>query len=300
MDIGILRAYDLDWTPEEVRDLEDAIRSRGHSPKRVYVDLLRIDLGKGIKIRQQIGHHLDDDVTGLPGAVLRHMGTIRDFEQFHYRIWAAKAMERAGTVISNPVDAWVTAGDKFATGLELARQGLPVPPTTVTENIITAYWAAKELGPMVVKPLRSAMGYGVAKIDDADEAMHFFSFLTNISKPILIQKYMEKAGGGDYRVVVVNGQAIGAEFRRGTGWKSNVAQGATPLPARLGSDALELAVKATEALGLDYAGVDLMETREGFMILEVNPTMAWAGFKRATGINPAGHIVDNLIRKIKR
>lgn len=85
---------------------------------------------------------------------------------------------------------------------------------------------------MVVKPLRSAMGgYGVAKIDDADEAMHFFSFLTNISKPILIQKYMEKAGGGgDYRVVVVNGQAIGAEFRRGgTGWKSNVAQGATPL-----------------------------------------------------------------------
>lgn len=131
MDIGILRAYDLDWTPpEEVRDLEDAIRSRGHSPpKRVYVDLLRIDLGgKGIKIRQQIGHHLDDDVTGLPGAVLRHMGTIRDFEQFHYRIWAAKAMERAGTVISNPVDAWVTAGDKFATGLELARQGLPVPP----------------------------------------------------------------------------------------------------------------------------------------------------------------------------
>ncbi|MFP3314240.1 MAG: RimK family alpha-L-glutamate ligase [Thermocladium sp.] len=300
MEIGILRAYDIDWTPEEVRDLENAIRDRGHTPRRIYVDLLRIDIDKRIQVHQQIGHHLDEDVTGIRGAVLRHMGTFRDFEQFYYRIWAVKTLEHTGTVVSNPVDKWVIAGDKFATEIELTRAGIPVPSTVATENLITAYWAAKRLSPIVVKPLRSAMGYGVTRIGNADEAMHFFSFLTNINKPILMQKYMEKRGGGDYRVVVVNGQVIGAEFRRGIDWKSNIAQGAEPLPAKLDKEAKELAIKATEALGLDYAGVDLMDTADGFFIMEVNPTMAWAGFKKATGINPAIHIIDNLIRKIKQ
>jgi glutathione synthase/RimK-type ligase-like ATP-grasp enzyme len=55
-----------------------------------------------------------------------------------------------------------------------------------------------------------------------------------------------------------------------------------------------------EVLGLDYGGVDIAETKEGYHILEVNPTMSWQGFKQATGINPADYIVDYLLEKIKK
>ena len=123
--------------------------------------------------------------------------------------------------------------------------------------------------------------------------------LVNINKPMYVQKFLEK-GDGDYRVVVVGKRAIGAEYRRAAGWKSNVAQGARPEPAYLTQELEELAVKAVEVLGLDFGGVDIAETKDGYYILEVNPTMSWQGFKAAVGINPAEHIVDLLLEKIKR
>ena len=143
------------------------------------------------------------------------------------------------------------------------------------------------------------MGYGVFLVEDPDVAFHIFSMLVNVNKPIYVQRYLEK-GPGDYRVVVVGGRAIGAEYRKGEGWKTNVAQGAAPQPARLTPELAELAVKAVEVLGLDYGGVDIAETKDGFYILEVNPTMSWQGFKTATGINPAEYIIDYLIEKIKK
>jgi ribosomal protein S6--L-glutamate ligase len=235
----------------------------------------------------------------VSGAVLRHLGIFRDFEQFLYRVWAAKALEEAGVYVMNPVLPWVAAGDKMAALMKLAKANLPVPPTVVTENMFVGYRAVGEFGRAVVKQLRGAMGYGVFLVDNPDVAFHIFSMLVNINKPIYVQKFLEK-GGGDYRVVVVGGRVVGVEFRRAEGWKSNVAQGARPEPAKATPELEELAIRAVEVLGLDYGGVDIAETKEGYYILEVNPTMSWQGFKQATGINPAEHIIDYLLEKIKK
>lgn len=75
--------------------------------------------------------------------------------------------------------------------------------------------------------------------------------------------------------MVVGGLAVGAEYRRAAGWKANVAQRARPEPAAVTPQLEELAVKAVEALGLDYGGVDIAEAAEGYYVLEVNPTMSW-------------------------
>jgi ribosomal protein S6--L-glutamate ligase len=183
--------------------------------------------------------------------------------------------------------------------MKLAKANLPVPPTVVTENMFVGYRAVGEFGRAVVKQLRGAMGYGVFLVDNPDVAFHIFSMLVNINKPIYVQKFLEK-GSGDYRVVVVGGRVVGAEFRRAEGWKSNVAQGARPEPAKATPELEELAIRAVEVLGLDYGGVDIAETKEGYYILEVNPTMSWQGFKQATGINPADYIIDYLLEKIKK
>ena len=110
---------------------------------------------------------------------------------------------------------------------------------------------------------------------------------------------MEKKGGGDYRVIVVGGRAIGAEFRKGKDWKSNVAQGAVPRRAKMDSEMEEIATKATEVLGLEYAGIDIADTKEGYMILETNPTISWQGFKKATKIDVAKELVKHMVEKAR-
>jgi ribosomal protein S6--L-glutamate ligase len=299
MEIGVVRPYEVEYNPGDVADLENAIRRRGHTPVKIYVDMLEVRIDRGrLRIRQSVGRGPPAELS-VPGAVLRHLGIFRDFEQFLYRVWAAKALEETGVYVMNPVMPWVVAGDKMAALMKLAKAGLPVPPTVVSENMFVGYRAVGEFGRAVVKQMRGAMGYGAFLVDNPDVAFHIFSMLVNINKPIYVQKFLEK-GPGDYRVVVVGGRAIGAEYRRAEGWKTNVAQGAAPEPTRITPEMEELAVKAVEVLGLDYGGVDIAETKEGYYILEVNPTMSWQGFKAATGINPAEHIIDYLLEKTKK
>jgi ribosomal protein S6--L-glutamate ligase len=299
MEIGVVRPYEVEYNPGDVADLENAIRRRGHTLVKIYVDMLEVRIDRGrLRIRQSVGRGPPAELS-VPGAVLRHLGIFRDFEQFLYRVWAAKALEETGVYVMNPVMQWVVSGDKMAALMKLAKVGLPVPPTVVSENMFVGYRAVGEFGRAVVKQMRGAMGYGAFLVDNPDVAFHIFSMLVNINKPIYVQKFLEK-GPGDYRVVVVGGRAIGAEYRRAEGWKTNVAQGAAPEPTRITPEMEELAVKAVEVLGLDYGGVDIAETKEGYYILEVNPTMSWQGFKAATGINPAEHIIDYLLEKTKK
>ncbi|MGC8606377.1 MAG: ATP-grasp domain-containing protein [Vulcanisaeta sp.] len=299
MDIGIIRPYEVEYNPEDVVDLEDAIRSLGHRIKRIYIDMVGVSFGKGrINYYQLIGRSNYEELN-VSGAILRHIGIIRDFEQFVHRLWVVRAFELNGVYVMNPVMNWMMASDKFISLMLLAKHGLPVPDTVVSENMFVAYNTVKEFGRSVIKQIRGAMGFGVFQVDDADVAMHIFSYLTNLNKPMYVQRFLDKIGNGDYRVVVVGNEVIGAEFRRGISWKSNIAQGANPEPAKVTDELSELALRTIEVLGLDYGGVDIAETRNGYFIFEVNPTMSWQGFKKATGINPAKYIVNYLIRKIK-
>ncbi len=301
--IGIT-GVEVDHHNKEVEDLMRYIRASGNKFKIIYSDTLGVSIEKGkVYVSQSYsrpsGAGMENEVVEVDAVMLRHLGIIRDYEQFAYRLWCIRAFELNGLFVMNPLLSWLTATDKFATLLELAKHGLPIPDTLVTEQMFSAYDAAKSFRSIVVKPLRSAMGFGVFKLDDADAAMHIFSYFTNANKPMYVQRYMEKKNGGDYRLVVVGGQVLGAEFRKGLTWKSNVAQGAIPKLAHADAEMKELAVKATEALKLEYAGIDIAETKSGYVLIEANPTLAWQGFKKATGINPAKYIVSHLIKKVK-
>ncbi len=282
---------------EEVADLERAIRRAGHAPRRVAVERLAAEVRDGVHIYEAGRGELRR--LDIDAAFLRGIGLVRDFEQYAYRLWLLEAMASLFPMVNEPV-RWAVARNKAASLMVLALRGLPVPWTVVTENFFAAYAAATRMGRTIVKPLLSSMGYGVRRLDDADTAAHFFSFLLNLNKPMYVQRYHEKVGGGDYRAVVVGGELVGAVFRRGRDWKSNVSLGASAEPARLDSDVAELAVRAVEALGLDYGGVDIALTGEGPLIMEVNPTMGWRGFKGATGLDPAPLLVRLLLDKAKR
>lgn len=299
MRIGLIRPYEIEYNNQDIIDLDRAIKSLGHTSKRVYIDKIGVSMDTG---RIDVTHMVSKDGPqnlDIDCAFLRHLGIIKDYEQFSSRLWSVRAIEQSGTFVMNNLMSWLLASDKLASLSTLAKEGLAVPHTFVTEDMFSAYREMKREKEVVIKPIRGAMGFGVFRANDPDVAMHIFSYFTNISKPMYLQRYMEKKGNGDYRVIVVGGRVIGAEFRKGKDWKSNVAQGAIPRKAKIDAQMQELAIRATQSLGLDYAGIDIADTKEGYMILETNPTISWQGFKRATKIDVAKELVRHMVKRAR-
>ncbi|MDE1767829.1 MAG: RimK family alpha-L-glutamate ligase [Candidatus Micrarchaeota archaeon] len=283
----------------ETKDLIASIKRSGHTPVQVNIDSIVVKIKANKVTPSYLSELTKENKIDFGCAALRYLGIIKDYEQFCQRIWAVRSIEMNGIYVANNIRASIKAGDKLGTLMELASHGLPVPPTVASEKFFSGYEAVKEFKEAVVKPLRSGKGLGVFKVDDPDIAMHIFSYFTNLSKPIYVQKYLNKIGGGDYRVVVVGGQVIGAEFRKGKDWKSNVAQGATAKAVKPDKELTELAIKTAQVMGLDYVGVDIANTKDGYCILETNPTLTWIAFKQATNVNPADFIIKDLIKKAK-
>ena len=293
MKIAIIKSFDSWINTKGISDVTKAIKKSGNIPVEVDIDRIGVRI-----VNSKIGFQ---GIAGMPDCgIFRSIGLIRDYEQFAHRIWVLRAFELADAPVINSAFSWLVSSDKLGALLVLAKNKLPVPDTISSEDMLVGYQAAKEFKSVVVKQLRSAMGYGVFKVDDPDVAMQAFSYLTNLNKPIYAQRFMEKKGNGDYRVIVVGGKVIGGIFREGVGsWKSNYAQGAIPKKVKLDGEIKELAMKTSEVLGLDYVGVDIADGKEGYKIIETNPIMSWKAFKEVTGVNPADHIVKHLIAKLK-
>ncbi len=303
MDIGlILTRHREVYRSESTNDLIKAIKNAGCRPVEIGISSVKVKFEKSRMAHYLIspfGYSDEETKLSVDGAILREIGIIRDFEQYSHRIWCIRSMEMSGITIINNVTSWLAARDKLGSLAILSKSGIPVPDTSASESFIAGYNAVRNFKKAVVKPQIGSRGLGVFMVEDPDVAVHIFSYLMNLSKPIYVQRFLEKNGGGDYRIVVVGGDVIGAEYRKNRNWKSNVAAGAKPKAAKLNPELKEIAIKSTEALGLDYAGVDVADTDEGYFVLEVNPSVTWTGFKKVTGINPAIHIVNNLLEKLK-
>jgi RimK family alpha-L-glutamate ligase len=213
-------------------------------------------------------------------------------EQLTRRISMIEHMELTGIRVVNPCYPFRRARDKYATQYTLAGAGLPVALTYTTENMERAYRRSIEIGVSVYKPILGSMGKGSLKFDDPDIAYNAWKMLSRLGQPLLVQEYISNPGR-DIRVFVVGDRVVGSAYKYGMPgrWKTNVAQGGRMVDEPLPEEILELGVRATRALGLDYAGVDIIESDRGPVILEVNGSPGWQALKRATGVDIAEEIV---------
>jgi ribosomal protein S6--L-glutamate ligase len=204
-------------------------------------------------------------------------------------------MEVTGIRVVNPTYAFRRARDKYSTQYTLQAAGLPVAETFTTESMNRAYVRSQEMGVSVYKPILGSMGKGALKFDDHDLAYNAWKMLTRLGQPLIVQKYIDNPGR-DIRVFVVGGKVIGTAVKYGEEgkWKTNVAQGGTMVDEPVAEEIQELGVRATEVMGLDYAGVDVIESQDGPVVLEVNGAPGWQGLKGATGINVAEKIVRHV------
>jgi ribosomal protein S6--L-glutamate ligase len=142
----------------------------------------------------------------------------------------------------------------------------------------------------------------MVRVTDPDVALRLVQPLEQIGSIFYVQRTVDH-GGRDVRAFVVGGRVIGAIERRAPAgdWRTNVSRGGSVQSFELPSEWVQLALRAATAVGADYAGVDLLPSRDGQVyVLEVNGIPGWKGLQQATGVDVAGAIVDHVVERVRR
>jgi len=216
-------------------------------------------------------------------------------EQVIFRVDALHALVDRGVTCVNGPRAIERTVDKFLASALLARAGVPTPRTIACERTEDALDAFEELGgDVVVKPLFGSMGAGMTRVDDADVAYRVFHALA-LERAVYYLQQALPAGARDVRAFVVGGRVLAAIERVGSGWRANLARGANARPTELSAGQERLCLQAAEALGIDYAGVDLLRAVDGRdYVLELNGIPGWRGLQETTGTDVAAALVAHV------
>jgi ribosomal protein S6--L-glutamate ligase len=237
----------------------------------------------------------DVEVTDFDVCLLRSFGP-GSCEQLTRRISLIEHMEVAGIRVVNPCYAFRRARDKYATQYTLEAASLPIPTTYTTESMSDAYHVSEIYGDFIYKPILSSMGKGSMRFSDPDLAYNAYKMLDRYNQPLILQKYVQNPGR-DIRVFVIGDEVVGSAYKyKAEGkWKTNVAQGGRMVDEKVPENILELGLSATHAMGLDYSGVDVMESPDGPVILEVNGSPGWQALNPAANIKVAEEIVRHAV-----
>jgi RimK family alpha-L-glutamate ligase len=295
MHVAILNAG-TGWHTDE---LCRALAERGHTSRVLPYEALvaRLGTGRGVVPALSIANNeiLDAD------AVLARIIPSGSLEQMIYRVDALHWIEQRGVPVMNSPRAIERSVDKFYTTALLQEAGLPTPETVVCEGATEAMTAVLAMGDVIIKPIFGSMGHGMVRVNDPDVAFRVVRSLEQLRIVFYVQRAVDH-GGRDIRVFVVGGRVLAAIERCAPEgqWRTNVSLGGSARPLELSSSWEQLALRAAAAIGADYAGVDLLSSRDGTVfVLEVNGIPGWQGLKQATGIDVAGVIVDHLAARVR-
>lgn len=220
-------------------------------------------------------------------------------EQVIYRMDALRMLEHAGVRVVNSALAIEHGVDKYYTAARLHDAGLPTPRTVVAERFEDALAAFEELGgDVVVKPLFGSEGRGIVRVSDADTAYRVFRALELGRYVHCVQEFVPH-GHTDIRTFVVGDRVIAGMRRRGTGWKTNAAQGAKGEPLEVDERMADLSLRAARVVGAEHAGVDLLPGDDGSLsVIEVNTIPGWRSLLAATGVDAAQCLVDHVLESL--
>lgn len=219
-------------------------------------------------------------------------------------VYATRCFAHYGVPTVNAPEVVELAGDKILTSLRLAESGIPTPRTVIALSAEAAKKAIAEIGyPAVLKPAVGSWGRLMAKVDSPEAAEQILEHKEALASPVhsvfYVQEFVPKPDR-DLRVFVVGDRAVAAMYRRSTDWRTNAARGAVAETAPLTPELIELSLRAAEAVGGGVLAVDLMESPNGLVVHEVNPTPEFKALAAATGADIAGAIVEHAVRVGRR
>ena len=199
--------------------------------------------------------------------------------------------------------ALIRSRDKLRSLQILSRAGLGMPKTIFmdysrardTEGVIEAVGGA----PVVIKVLEGTQGLGVVLAENKNAAQSVIEAFHGLHARIIVQEFIKEAKGADIRAFIVNGEVVGAMKRQAKygEFRSNLHRGGYAEVVKLSRTEKSAATAAAKKMGLDVAGVDMLPSKRGPLILEVNSSPGLEGIEGATKVDIAGKIIQYLERK---
>ena len=196
----------------------------------------------------------------------------------------------------------IRSRNKLLTMQHLAKQNIPIPKTLYSKNKETLKSQLDLLNSekYIIKFHEGTHGLGVMLAESASSAISIIETMHSLNKPILIQEFIEEAKGQDIRAYVVGDKVVAAMKRssNGSDFRSNVHRGGSTSNIKLTSEEEAIAVNCAKSLGLHVAGIDLIRSNEGPLVIEANSSAGLEGIEGITKVNIAGEIIKFLEKNI--
>lgn len=221
-----------------------------------------------------------------------------------YGLAVVKQFETLDTFLVNSSAAIADSRDKMRCLQILSGAGLKVPVSVLTRSPRGIRSAVASVGglPVVLKVLQGTQGVGVMLVNSPISLGSVMDTLRGLGQDVIIQQFIAEGAGRDYRAFVIGNKVVAAMKRTAPEgeFRSNIHRGGSGSLVTLPKDFSTAAIRAAKKLGLRVAGVDLMDSNSGPLIIEVNSSPGFEGIERATGLNIASQIVRYMMKAAKR
>src|SRR5271166_6179630 len=271
------------------RALVEAAEARGHDVR--VLDTLQFDIGLS---RRNPELHYQGEPVGPVDAVIPRIGASITY----FGLAVVRQFEMMGVYCLNESQAIARSRDKLRCLQLLSRHDIGLPPTVYTRQAdhVPDCIGRVEGPPVVVKLLQGTQGIGVVLAESAMAAGSVIEAFHGLDQNILIQKFIREAKGSDIRAFVVGRKVVAAMKRQALAgeFRSNMHRGGTATKVRLPAEYRKTALAAARVLGLRVAGVDMIESDEGPMVMEVNSSPGLEGIEKTTGVDVAAAIIEHI------
>ncbi len=239
----------------------------------------------------------NEEIAGV-NAVIPRIGASVTF----YGAAVVRQFEMMKVFTATESQALVRSRDKLRSLQLLARAGIGMPKTAFASSAKNIDLILEEVGglPVVIKLLEGTQGIGVVLAETYNSAKSMFEAFLDLDANILVQEFVKESNGADLRVFVVDGEVVGAMRRQGKKdeFRSNLHRGGTAELVKLSKEEKRTALKCVKKLGLSIAGVDMLQSKRGPLVLEVNSSPGLEGIEGATKVDIAGKIIEFVERNV--
>lgn len=291
MKIGILSRNEKLYS---TRRLVEAAEQRGHDVQ--VVDFIRCYMN--ITAQKPTVHYQGEMLSNFD-AIIPRIGAKRTF----YGTAIVRQFETLGTYTINSSLAITRSRDKLRSQQLLAMKGIDMPMTGIANAPGDVDDLIKTVGgtPLIIKLIEGTQGVGVVLAETKKAAESVIQTLMGLNANIIIQEYIKESGGADIRCFVVGDKVIAAMERKAAPgeFRANLHQGGCAVPIKITKKEREVAIKAAKIMGLSMAGVDLLRSDRGPLVLEINSTPGLEGIETSTGKDVAGMIIEYIEKNQK-
>ena len=293
MRIGILSRNESLYS---TRRLAQAARDRLHQVEIVDTMSVAVDMNLDAPHLKTVYHQalpLFDGIIPRIGNSITYYGlaVVRQFEALGVPTTASSA-------------SIAQSRDKLYSAQLMHQAGIPTPKTVAVFNLFNLWYGVQSVGglPVILKTVQGTQGHGVLLVHNFHAAALAFQQLHQSKEAVLVQEYIPEAEGKDLRIIVVGGQVVAAMERSAAAgnFRANLHQGGTARSIDLGQETLQLALRAAHIHHLDVAGVDIIQSHRGPLLLEVNASPGLEGIETVTQKDVATEIVAFLERQYQK